>query len=31
MIWPFNKFATWAEEKAVKDAMSADEKLDMAR
>lgn len=31
MIWPFSKFAEWAEEKAVQDAQTAEVRLERAR
>lgn len=31
MIWPFSKFAKWAEEKAVKDAMTPEQRLALAQ
>lgn len=31
MIWPFNKFADWAEELAVKEAQASERRLDRAR
>lgn len=31
MIWPFSKFAEWAEEKVIRDAETTDERLERAR
>lgn len=31
MIWPFSAFARWAEEKGVKDALTSEQKLELAR
>lgn len=31
MIWPFSAFVRWAEEKGVKDALTPEQKLELAR
>lgn len=31
MIWPFSAFAKWAEEQGAKDALTPEQKLELAR
>lgn len=31
MIWPFSAFARWAEKKGIEDALTPEQKLELAR